>query len=124
MTRQAPMPPLPVGAALLHGAVARPPQIDWNTSPPQSARLLHVDADAARALPGVVDVVVRGDFVGVVATTAEAAAQAVERLRLRWRAPTPGPAAGSPLPVAVLAERGRPACQQLLVAGEPLLPGT
>lgn len=106
MTRQAPTPPLPVGAALLHGAVARPPQIDWNTSPPQSARLLHVDADAARALPGVVDVVVRGDFVGVVATTAEAAAQAVERLRLRWRAPTPGPAAGSPLPVAVLAERG------------------
>ena len=101
-------PPLPAGAALLYGAVARPPHIDWNATPPQSARLLHADAAAARALPGIVDVVVRANFVGVVATSALAAGQGVERMVLRWSPPPARPAAGRPLPVAVLAERGDP----------------
>ena len=100
-------PPLPASAALMHGAVARPPHIDWNTQPPQSARLLQVDADAVRALPGIVDVVVRANFVGVVATSAQAAWQGVERLGLRWSTPPPGKTtAGPPLSLAVLAERG------------------
>lgn len=101
------MPPLPVGAALLHGAVARPPQIDWHASPPRSARLLHIDADAVRAMPGMIDVVVRADFVGVIAVSAQSAVQGVARLGLRWSAlPLQQPATGAPLPVAVLAERG------------------
>ena len=104
-------PPLPVGAALLHGAVARPPHIDWNATPPQSARLLQFDADAVRALPGIVDVVVRANYIGVIATSAQAAMQGVQRLDLRWSAPPlpvpePEPAAGAPLSVTVLAERG------------------
>jgi nicotinate dehydrogenase subunit B len=96
-----------MGAALLHGALARPPQIDWHASPPRSARLLHVDADAVRAMPGIIDVVVRADFVGVIAVSAQSAAHGVARLGLRWSAPPPQkPTTGAPLPVAVLAERG------------------
>ncbi|MDB5759054.1 MAG: c-type cytochrome, partial [Burkholderia sp.] len=100
-------PPLPIGVALLYGAVARPPHIDWNVTPPQCARLLHLDADAVRALPGIVDVVVRASFVGVIATSAQAAAQGVQRLGLRWSAPpVRAMASAAPLPVMVLAERG------------------
>lgn len=101
------VPPLPVGAALLHGAVARPPHMDWNVTPPQAARLLHCDAEAVRALPGIVAVVVRASFVGIVATSAQAAAQGVERLALRWSAPPkPKPAAGALSATVVLAEHG------------------
>ena len=100
-------PLLPVSAALLHGAVARPPHMDWNATPPHAARLLHCEADAARALPGIVDVVVQASFVGVVATSAEAAGQGVDRLHLRWSAPmVRKPAAGTPAATVVLAERG------------------
>lgn len=107
MKQPVPAPPLPVGAALLHGAMTRPPHIDWNTTPPRSARLLHVDADVVRALPGIVDVMVRANFVGVIAASAQAAAQGVERLGLRWAAPPLRQrTAGLPLPVVVLAEHG------------------
>jgi nicotinate dehydrogenase subunit B len=98
---------MPVGAALLHGAVARPPHVDWHATPPQAARLLHCDAEAVRAMPGVVAVVVRASFVGVVATSPQAAGQGVDRLHLRWSAPpAPRPAAGTPAATVVLAEHG------------------
>src|SRR5581483_3687217 len=50
---------------MLHGRVIRPAGI--------GARLLGVDDRAAREIPGFVRVVVRGDFVGVVAETEWAA---------------------------------------------------
>ena len=99
--------PLPDGASLLFGAVVRPPHIAWDVMPPRSAQLLHVDQAAARASPGVVDVVVRGNFVGVVATSAQAAEQGAARLRLRWSAPVPA-GRGRPVVTAVIAERGEP----------------
>ncbi|MET0961357.1 MAG: c-type cytochrome [Noviherbaspirillum sp.] len=109
MTVRDTAPPLPAAAALLFGAVARPPHIAWDTMPPQSARLLHLDAAQVRAMPDVVDVVVRGNFVGVVARSAQAAEMGVAGLRLRWSGPERGTtAAASLVGTTVLAERGNP----------------
>lgn len=81
-------PPLPCGTAVLHGVVIRPPQIEWTAQPVQSARLLHADVDAVRRLPHVLEVVVRRDFIGLVATTAQSAEQAATQLRATWWAPS------------------------------------
>lgn len=58
---------------MLFGRVVRPPG--------PGARLREVDLDAARALPGVVDVVRNGSFLGVVAEREEQAVWAREKLR-------------------------------------------
>jgi len=66
---------------MLHGRVVRPPTV--------GATLARCDEDSVTSLPGVVKVVVRGNFVGVVAEKAWQAVQAAARLRVTW---TPGPA--------------------------------
>ena len=100
-------PPLPAGDTLLFGAVARPPYIAWDRMPPQSARLLFMDAAEVRALPDIVEVVVRGNFVGVVARSAQAAEHGVARLRLRWSDPAGGKSGAASLAgTTVLGERG------------------
>src|SRR5581483_990741 len=65
---------------MLHGRVIRPDGI--------GARLLGVDDRAAREIPGFVRVVVRGDFVGVVAETEWAAIRAARALAVKWSDPT------------------------------------
>jgi nicotinate dehydrogenase subunit B len=66
---------------LAHARVVRPPG--------QRARLVDIDEGAARALPGVVEVVRSGSFVGVVAEREEQATRAAELLaaRSRWSSP-------------------------------------
>jgi CO/xanthine dehydrogenase Mo-binding subunit len=66
---------------MLHGRVVRPPSL--------GATLMSVDEGSVRDLPGVVRVVVRKDFVGVVAEKPWQAMQAASRLKITW---TPGPA--------------------------------
>jgi CO/xanthine dehydrogenase Mo-binding subunit len=63
---------------MVHGRVLRPPSY--------SARLAGFDADAVRAAPGVVAVVVNGSFVGVCAEREEQAVKALEVARgaARW----------------------------------------
>ncbi|MGE5246695.1 MAG: molybdopterin cofactor-binding domain-containing protein [Betaproteobacteria bacterium] len=68
---------------MLHGAVVRPPSV--------GATLDAVDEQSIAAMPGVVKVVVRRNFVGVVAQKSWQAMQAAGRLKVTW---TPGP----PLP--------------------------
>jgi CO/xanthine dehydrogenase Mo-binding subunit len=68
---------------MLHGRVVRPPAI--------GSTLGGVDEASVRDLPGVVKVVVRKSFVGVVAEKPWQAVQAASRLKVTW---TPGP----PLP--------------------------
>jgi len=68
---------------LLFGKVLRPPSF--------RAQLVSVETRAAQALPGV-RVVREGDFVGVTAPTAQAAAHALAALRAEWR-PVPQPSA-------------------------------
>lgn len=65
---------------MLHGRVVRPPAM--------GATLAHVDASSVRNIPGIVKVVVRKNFVGVVAETQHHAALAARKLAARWN---PGP---------------------------------
>src|SRR5499426_4509562 len=61
---------------MLHGQVIRPPAV--------GARLLSVDEASVRDAPGLVEVVVRKDFVGVVATKPWQAQLAAARLSGSW----------------------------------------
>ena len=64
---------------MLHGRVVRPPAV--------GSTLVRVNERSVQDLPGFVRVVVRNNFVGVVAETSWAAVQAVGRLEAEW---TPG----------------------------------
>ena len=65
---------------MLHGRVVRPPEM--------GATVAHVDEGSVASIAGVVKVVVRGNYVGVVAETQYAAIKAARELVVRW---TPGP---------------------------------
>ena len=64
---------------MLHGRVVRPPAV--------GSTLVRVNERSVQDLPGFVRVVVRNNFVGVVAETSWAAVQAASRLEAEW---TPG----------------------------------
>jgi CO/xanthine dehydrogenase Mo-binding subunit len=66
---------------MLHGRVVRPPQM--------GATIASVDEHSVNAIRGVVKIVVRNNFVGVVAETQYQAVQAARQLAVRWN---PGPA--------------------------------
>ncbi|HVH29230.1 MAG TPA: molybdopterin cofactor-binding domain-containing protein [Vicinamibacterales bacterium] len=61
---------------MLHGRVVRPPSV--------RATLISVDEGSVQALAGVVKVVVRKNFVGVVAEKPWQAIQAAEKLKVTW----------------------------------------
>lgn len=65
---------------MLHGRVVRPPGM--------GATVAQVDIQSVSTAPGLVKVVVRKDFVGVVAQTQYQAAEIARRLSVRWN---PGP---------------------------------
>jgi len=65
---------------MLHGRVVRPSEM--------GATLAHVDEQSVRNIPGLTKVVVRKDFVGVVAETQYQAVLAARQLVVRWN---PGP---------------------------------
>jgi nicotinate dehydrogenase subunit B len=64
---------------MLHGMVIRPPAV--------GASVVSVDESSVKGLPGVVKVVVKKNFVGVVAEKLWQAIQAADRLKVTW---TPG----------------------------------
>jgi nicotinate dehydrogenase subunit B len=63
---------------MLHGRVVRPPAV--------GATLVSVDESSIRDLPGIEKVVVRKNFVGVVADKPWSAIQAAEKLKVTWTA--------------------------------------
>jgi nicotinate dehydrogenase subunit B len=65
---------------MVHGRVVRPPEI--------GATVANVDEKSVRHVPGVIKVVVRNNFVGVVAEKQWQAAQAATDLKVAWK---PGP---------------------------------
>jgi nicotinate dehydrogenase subunit B len=65
---------------MVHGRVVRPPEI--------GATLESVDEKSVQHIPGLIKVVVRKNFVGVVAEKQWQAAQAAKDLKISWR---PGP---------------------------------
>lgn len=64
---------------MLHGRVVRPPQI--------GAALVSVDEHSVSGIAGLVKVVIRKDFVGVVAETQFAATKAARQLSAHWKLP-------------------------------------
>ena len=69
---------------MLHGRVVRPPAV--------GCTLLKVDETSVRDMPGLVKVVVRKNFVGVVAEKQWQAEQAARKLKVEWTAPVALPA--------------------------------
>jgi nicotinate dehydrogenase subunit B len=65
---------------MLHGRVVRPPEM--------GATVAHVDEQSVRNVQGFVKIVVRKNFIGVVAETQHQAALAARQLAIRWN---PGP---------------------------------
>jgi nicotinate dehydrogenase subunit B len=63
-------------AGMLHGRVVRPPAV--------GATLVSVDQSSVRGVPGLVKVVVRKNFVGVVAEKQMQAAEAAGQLKVVW----------------------------------------
>ena len=61
---------------MVHGRVVRPPAV--------GATLIDVDQNEVRTMPGVLQVVVRHNFVGVVAERQWQAMQAAAALQVRW----------------------------------------
>ncbi len=65
---------------MLHGRVIRPPTM--------GAKLMGVDRQSVAGMPGLVKVVVKGDFVGVIAEKPWQAIQAANKLKVTWTAGT------------------------------------
>lgn len=65
---------------MLHGRVVRPPAV--------GAKVVNVDESSVQGMPGVVKVVVKKDFVGVVAEKPWQAIEAASKLKVNWSAGT------------------------------------
>ncbi|MCR3763569.1 molybdopterin-dependent oxidoreductase, partial [Pseudomonas aeruginosa] len=70
---------------MLHGRVVRPPYTGADVGAPLGSGLLAVDENSLAGLPGLVKVVVIGDFVGVVCEREEQAIRAARQLEVRWK---------------------------------------
>ena len=74
---------------MLHGRVVRPPYAGLDAGPFVGTSLRAVDEDSIAHIPGIVKLVVIGDFVGIVAQREEQADAAMHALRLQWAPHTP-----------------------------------
>lgn len=91
--------PAPLASPRRFGVAVRPPHYGWNGEHFISDRLVAVDRTSVEGLPGCVEIVNEGDFVGVVADSLSAAKDAARHLQLEWRAPSAaGQGDAAPLP--------------------------
>ena len=70
---------------MLHGRVIRPPYDGYDTGVFVGTSLIDVDRSSIAHLPGIVEVVVIGDFIGVVAEREEQAIKAARELQVHWK---------------------------------------
>lgn len=70
---------------MLHGRVVRPPYDGYDTGVFVGTSLISVDESSISHIPGIVGVVVIGDFIGVVAEREEQAIKAARELQVQWR---------------------------------------
>ena len=70
---------------MLHGRVVRPPYAGQDCGDHVGRSLLAIDRDSLSGIPGIVEVVTIGDFIGIVAEREEHAALAALRLKATWR---------------------------------------
>ncbi|MGY2798869.1 nicotinate dehydrogenase subunit B [Ewingella americana] len=71
--------------AMLHGRVVRPPYAGADSSAPLGDSLISVDKASIAHLPGIVEVVVIKDFIGIVAEREEQAIAAMRQLKVEWK---------------------------------------
>ncbi|ALK29930.1 xanthine dehydrogenase family protein molybdopterin-binding subunit [Burkholderia plantarii] len=81
---------------MLHGRVVRPPYSGLDSGPFVGRLLAGVERESIAHLPGIVEVVVIGDFVGVVAEREEQALRAARELRVNWHPLPPLPSLDDP----------------------------
>ncbi|WP_332610019.1 xanthine dehydrogenase family protein molybdopterin-binding subunit [Achromobacter sp. ESBL13] len=74
-----------------HGRVVRPPHPGRDAGDFIGRTLIDVDRASVAHLPGNVQVVVQGDFIGVVADREEQAIAALRALKVRWQPIPPAP---------------------------------
>jgi nicotinate dehydrogenase subunit B len=74
---------------MLHGRVVRPPYAGLDAGPFVGTSLLAVDEASIAHLPGIVRLVVQGDFIGIVAEREDQADAAMHALRVQWKPHTP-----------------------------------
>ncbi|MGE8671589.1 MAG: molybdopterin cofactor-binding domain-containing protein [Achromobacter kerstersii] len=74
-----------------HGRVIRPPHPGRDAGDFIGRCLIDVDRDSVAHLPGNVQVVAQGDFIGVVADREEQAIAAMRALKVRWKPVPPAP---------------------------------
>ena len=74
---------------MLHGRVLRPPYAGVDAGDFVGRSLAAVHRESIAHLPGIVDVVVQGDFIGIVAQREEQAEAAMHALRVDWHPWTP-----------------------------------
>ena len=70
---------------MLHARVVRPPYTGADAPAPLGASLVSVDEASVKQVPGLVKVVVQGDFVAVVAEREEQAIAAMRQLKVKWK---------------------------------------
>ncbi|PTQ07774.1 aldehyde dehydrogenase [Sphingomonas oleivorans] len=73
---------------MLHGRVVRPPYAGVDAGDFVGNSLIAVDEGSIAHIPGIIKLVVIGDFIGIVATREEWAVAAMQSLRAEWK-PTP-----------------------------------
>lgn len=95
---------------MLHARMVRPPYPGRDAGAMIGDSLLSVDRDSVADIPGLVAVVVKGDFVGVVARREEHAIRAARQLKVRWRTPPPLPDLNHP----EAAVRANPSAERVL----------
>ncbi|TWD50803.1 nicotinate dehydrogenase subunit B [Agrobacterium vitis] len=95
---------------MLHGRVVRPPYAGFDHGDMIGNSLISVDEASVSHIPGLIGVVVQGDFVGVVATREENAIAAASCLALTWRDPPPQPDLNRP----EIALRNNPSTPRIL----------
>ncbi|OAL58729.1 MULTISPECIES: c-type cytochrome [unclassified Halomonas] len=83
--QQAPAGTSALLAKARYGVVVRPPFYRWSDGRFASDRLVGVDKNSLASLSGPIDVVVEGDFVGVVADSLALATDAAKQLKVEWR---------------------------------------
>ncbi|UNK25940.1 molybdopterin-dependent oxidoreductase [Serratia plymuthica] len=70
---------------MLHGRVVRPPYAGYDSGEFVGTSLLAVDERSIAAIPGIVKLVVIGDFIGIVAEREEQAIKAAQALQVSWK---------------------------------------
>lgn len=97
---------------MLHGRVVRPPYAGVDAGDFVGTSLEAVDESSIAHIPGIVAVVIQGDFIGIVAEREDQAEAAQAALQVRWK---PGTPTLPPLHDLAQALRDQPASERLLV---------